>query len=67
MKRIIRGLLVAIVLVTSGITLTGCGSCTEGQTRSRGVGRDAVHEKCYKKIGDTAPHWYQDKKKPARP
>lgn len=47
-------------LVASMLLLAGCGSCTEGQTRTRGTGRDIVHERCYRKVGDTAPHWYGD-------
>jgi hypothetical protein len=62
--RLVMALVIAAVSV---VTLAGCGPCTENQTRNRGVGRNAVHERCYKKFGDTGPHWYRDDTPPRRP
>lgn len=65
--RLRRMLMALAVGATTTFVLAGCGPCTDGQTRNRGVGRDVTHEKCYKKPGDTGPHWYRDDTPPRKP
>lgn len=50
---------IAVLLLLAGLACANGNNCTqEGATRTRGTGRNIVHERCEKKAGDTGLHWY---------